>query len=97
MKVLEATDVEAWVREVLLNPQRERPVVAVTTRPRTGSTWLEPTEVAAALKGAADVVCLETGEATWELAEVLPARLDVYGGAVRVWWYASGERMVPER
>ena len=86
MKVLEATDVEAWVREVLLNPQRERPVVAVTTRPRTGSTWLEPTEVAAALKGAADVVCLETGEATWELAEVLPARLDVYGGAVRVWW-----------
>ncbi|MCB9609847.1 MAG: S1 RNA-binding domain-containing protein [Polyangiaceae bacterium] len=86
MKVLETAEIGPWVHDVLLNPQREKPVVAVTTRPRTGSTWLEPKELAASLGDLADVVCLETGEPTWELTEVLPARLDVYGGAVRVWW-----------
>ena len=84
--MLEAADVAPWVRETLLNPGREKPVVAVTTRPRTGSTWLEPKELAAALGESADVVCLETGDPTWELSEALPARLDVYGGALRVWW-----------
>jgi len=86
MRALEAQEVEAWVREVLLSPRREKPVVAVTTRPRTGATWLEPKELAEALGDLADVVCLETGDPTWELAEALPPRLDVYGGAVRVWW-----------
>ncbi|MCA9627793.1 MAG: hypothetical protein KC766_09010, partial [Myxococcales bacterium] len=75
MRVLEAADVAPWVRETLLNPGREKPVVAVTTRPRTGSTWLEPKELAAALGESADVVCLETGDPTWELSEALPARL----------------------
>lgn len=86
VKVLEAADVRAWVRDVLLNPQRERPVVALSTRPRTGSTWLEPKELDDAVGDLADVVCLETGDPTWELADALPPRLDVYGGAIRVWW-----------
>jgi hypothetical protein len=86
MRVLEAADVAAWARDVLLNPRREKPIVAVTTRPRTGGSWLDPKELASTLAGLADVVCLETGDPTWELAEALPARLDVYGGAVRIWW-----------
>lgn len=86
MRVLETAEVEAWVRDVLLSPNREKPIVAVTTRPRTGNPWIEPTELSKALDGLADVVCLETGDPTWELAEALPPRLDAYGGAVRVWW-----------
>jgi len=86
MRVLEPADVGPWVREVLLNPHREKPVVAVTTHPRTGNTWIEPKDLAATLEDLADVVCLETGDATWELTDAVPPRLDVYGGAVRVWW-----------
>jgi hypothetical protein len=79
MRVLQAADVGGWVQQVLLDPRRRRPVVAVTTRPRIGGTWIEPTEFEAALEGLADVVCLETGDATWELTDALPPRLDVYG------------------
>jgi hypothetical protein len=38
------------------------------------------------LLGRAEVVLLENGEATWALSEHLPPRLDVYGGAARIWW-----------
>jgi predicted RNA-binding protein with RPS1 domain len=31
-------------------------------------------------------VLLETGDATWALSAALPRRLDVYGGAARIWW-----------
>lgn len=86
MRVLETADVSAWVRDVLLSTSREKPIIAVTTRPRTGSPWLEPTELAKELDGLAEIVCLETGDPTWELAEALPPRLDAYGGAVRIWW-----------
>ena len=83
---LQPEDVPQWVSDVLLSESREKPVVAVTTQPRSGRTWLVPEELAAALGEAAEVVCLITGEATWELTDALPPRLDVYGGAVRVWW-----------
>jgi len=85
MRVLEAQDVGAWVR-TLLHPDRERPVVAVTTQPGSSSTWIDPARLDAAIGDPADVVCLETGDATWAFAAALPPRLDVYGGAVRVWW-----------
>jgi len=34
----------------------------------------------------AEVVLLDTGDATWALTAALPRRLDVYGGAARIWW-----------
>lgn len=35
---------------------------------------------------AADVYSIPTGDVTWRLTALLPEKLDVYGGAVRVWW-----------
>ena len=68
-----------------MDPGRKQPVVAVTTRPG-GEPWLDPARLEEALGGLAEVVLIETGDATWALADALPPRLDAYGGAVRVWW-----------
>ncbi|HED64407.1 MAG TPA: hypothetical protein ENJ09_02520 [Planctomycetes bacterium] len=78
--------VPGWVRDVLLSPERDKPVVAVTTPPKRRDPWMDPELLEASLEGAADVVLLQTGKATWALAEALPDRLDVYGGALRIWW-----------
>ena len=86
MKLLQPSDVAEWVRSDLLASNRMRPVVAVTTNPATGQYWIDPSVLEGNVGEWADVVALETGDATWELADALPDRLDVYGGAMRVWW-----------
>ncbi len=86
MRILNATEVADWVRDDLLNARRERPIVAVTTRPHDAMSWIDPRELEEAIGSAADVVYIETGDATWALADSLPPRLDAYGGAIRVWW-----------
>jgi predicted RNA-binding protein with RPS1 domain len=86
MRILNATEVADWVRDELLNAERERPIVAVTTRPHDGKSWVDPRALDEAIGTTADVVYLETGDATWALADSLPPRLDAYGGAIRVWW-----------
>jgi len=79
-------EIEAFVREVLLDPLRRAPVVAVTTHPRARQPWLSPARLQAELGERAQVCLLETGDVTWRLSWLLPDRLDVFGGAVRVWW-----------
>lgn len=86
MRVLRSSEVADWVQFELLAPQRQRPIVAVTTSPATGRYWIEPSLLEATLGEWAELVAFETGDATWELADALPERLDVYGGAMRVWW-----------
>jgi predicted RNA-binding protein with RPS1 domain len=86
MRSLQPSEIGDWVRSELLDPQRSRPIVAVTTSPSTGRYWIEPGGFEERIGEWADVVALETGDATWELADALPGRLDVYGGAMRVWW-----------
>jgi predicted RNA-binding protein with RPS1 domain len=86
MRTLLAEDVGAFVRDELLAPARARPVVVISTIPHAARTWVEPEELAAALGDAAEVVVIETGDPTWELARHLPPRLAVYGGALRIWW-----------
>src|SRR5690606_14488569 len=50
-------------------------------------------------ESAVEVCVVPTGDATWELSRRLPTGLDVYGGAVRLWWpglhEASDERDHP--
>ncbi len=36
-----------------------------------------------------------TGDRSWELTESLPTRLDVYGGATRIWWPQVDESSEP--
>ncbi|HLQ37584.1 MAG TPA: hypothetical protein VK348_07275, partial [Planctomycetota bacterium] len=86
MRRLTETDTAPWVQGTLLSPTRTRPIVAVTSHPHTDRAWIDAAELSAALGDLAEVVFLVTGEATWALSESLPPRLDVYGGAVRIWW-----------
>jgi predicted RNA-binding protein with RPS1 domain len=80
-----AVEVAAFARDSILSPSRTRPIVALTSHPRAGFP-IDPDALASDLGEAADVVALETGDTTWALSEALPSRLDVYGGAARIWW-----------
>ena len=86
VQFLQLDEIATWAREVLLNPRRRHAVVAVTTDPETLDTRISPDELAIALGGKGEVVCIETGPATFELRDALPKGLGVYGGAARVWW-----------
>lgn len=83
---IQADDATELAVRTLLDPARTRPVVAITTHRRSREPTIDPEDLAAKLAGAADIVVLETGEATWALSEALPSRLDVYDGAARIWW-----------
>jgi predicted RNA-binding protein with RPS1 domain len=79
-------NVETFVSGVLFAADRELPVVAVTTRAHSEHTWISAAELDAAIAGRAIVVQIETGDVTWRLSDLLPDRLDVFGGALRIWW-----------
>jgi hypothetical protein len=76
----------AWLAARILDPERRLPVVAVTLPPRREESWMDMPRLARLLVGKAELFLVETGAATWELAAALPSRLDVYGGAARIWW-----------
>jgi len=75
-----------WLAGRILDPERRLPVVAVTLPPRREDSWMDMARLAKHLVGKAELFLVETGAATWELAAALPSRLDVYGGAARIWW-----------
>lgn len=79
-------NVETFVSGVLFAADRQLPVVAVTTRAHSEHAWISAAELDAALAGRAIVVQIETGDVTWRLSDLLPDRLDVFGGALRIWW-----------
>lgn len=83
---IDAAEAGAFAKDILMSATRTRAVVAVTTEPHSGRFPVDPAELAREVGAHADVVALETGDATWALSEALPARLDVYGGAARIWW-----------
>lgn len=70
----------------ILDPGRIRPLIAVTTRGRFAPSLVDPEAMAQTVAGAADVALVPTGDVTWRLSELLPPKLEVYGGAVRIWW-----------
>ncbi len=86
MKSIPPSGVRAWVRSELFDSGRTRPIVAITTHRTLERTFVDPGHLEQQLGQLAVLVTFETGDATWELAEALPDRLDVYGGAMRVWW-----------
>ncbi len=86
MKKLNTADIADFVENELLSPSRSKPVVAVTTSAADGEPLVDVAALDRTLAGLALVVQIPTGDPTWELAELLPRRLDVYGGALRIWW-----------
>lgn len=95
-RTLDEDEVEDFVRDELLSPQRKAPIVALSTDASTGEPWINPKELASRLAGRAKVVVVPTGDVTWTLSRRLPSRLDVYGGAARIWWPKLTERSRPE-
>jgi hypothetical protein len=84
VKKLHPNEVADYARRAT-EPDRERPVVAITTHPRTGCPFVNPADVERRLGAMTDLVEIETGYASWALTDALPERLDVFGGAMRVW------------
>lgn len=83
---IEAGEARRFAEETLLSSTRALPVVALTSLPGELFPWIDADQLAGELAGRALVVVLETGHATWALGAALPRRLDVFGGAARIWW-----------
>ncbi len=80
----------------VLDPGRDRPLVGVSTLHGGRGAPIDPGALAGELGEAAEVWLVETGPATWALADDLPERLEVFGGAVRIWWPGASRDAVPE-
>lgn len=76
--------VEALVAE-LFDPDRDEPIVVVTTRNGELEPLIEADDLAEAI-APLPVRLVATGPLTWELTGLLPDGLGVFGGAARIWW-----------
>lgn len=74
----------------VLRPARSHAVVCVTIPSWGSEPLLDAEALADELAAAAVVYVLPTGDLSWELTDRLPPRLDVYGGAARIWWPGVG-------
>lgn len=81
----------------VVDPERELPLVCVTVQPRRDDPFLDPDALARELDGAAEVWVVPIAKHQWMLTDELPKGLDVYGGAVRVWWPIANRRDVQLR
>lgn len=68
---------------LLLDPDRQAPVVVVSQEP--DKPTLDADELARELGQDAQVIVTVSGPVTRQLAELLPARTEVYGNAVRIY------------
>ncbi len=83
---VEIKEVESVV-ERIFDPGRTLPIVAVSSAIWDPEKfWIDPEGLCRELAGAAEVVCFESGPATWELSRLLPEKFEVFGGAARIWW-----------
>lgn len=82
----------------ITNPDRDYPVVATTAHSALRGPFVDPIKLAAAVGENAPVYVL-SAQAAGHLARKLPARLDVYGGATRVWtrWPPEGVAVDEQR
>lgn len=76
--------VERLAREILSRDRRQ-PIVCVTVPGWARTALVDVEALTEGLGDAATIYLLRSGELCWELANRLPPRLDVYGGAIRVW------------
>lgn len=79
----------------ILDPARSTATVCVTLPSWSSDPFVDPAALGAALGGTASVYLMPTGDESWELTDRLPPRLDVYGGATRVWWPGFDEDADP--
>lgn len=89
-----SADVARLAAEIL-DPARSTATVCVTLPSWSSDPFVDPAALGVALGGAASVYLMPTGDESWELTDRLPPRLDVYGGATRVWWPGFNEEADP--
>ena len=70
----------------ILAEAREHAVVCITLPTWASEPLMPPEELRSALPEDTHIYVMPTGDLSWELTDRLPPRLDVYGGAIRVWW-----------
>ncbi|MHA6523538.1 hypothetical protein [Tessaracoccus sp. G1721] len=74
----------------LRNPARQRPVVVVSRATGAPEAYADVDNLHTTLHGIADVVEIETAEASWAFSEAVPPMCQVYGGASRAYPIGSG-------
>jgi hypothetical protein len=92
--VRSAADV-ARLAEDVQDAGREHAIVCVTVPSWASEPLVDTVSLAEALAEVARLYVMRTGELSWDLTDLLPPRLDVYGGAVRLWWPFSGSAPDP--
>jgi hypothetical protein len=70
----------------ILSPERNHAVIGLTTRPGESEPAIAPGDVRSIVGPAPRIYVIPTGPLTRGLTRSLPARLDVCGGAARIWW-----------
>lgn len=69
----------------LLDSERPRPVVVVTSAAGQPAPYVAMDELAENLRGLADLCEMPTGPLSWAFTRAMPEWCDVYGGAARVY------------
>ncbi|ALV48101.1 hypothetical protein ASR50_34670 [Streptomyces sp. 4F] len=77
----QAVELAEW----LLAPGRSKPVVVVSIARGRTEPFVDVDRLAAEIGNRAEIYVIPTGRASWALADRLPARTEVYGGAGRVY------------
>lgn len=85
VEVTTTAAVDALARDIL-DPGREHAVVCATRPSWSSEPLVDVAALREALPPAAHLYVMATGDRSWELTDLLPPRLDVYGGAMRIWW-----------
>lgn len=73
------------VDEVLLDPDRQFPVVGVSTSSDLDRCLVDPERLARELRGHALIVVVPHGHESWAIANRLAPQLAVHGGFARIW------------
>lgn len=89
--VVDRDDAEA-LAALVRSPQRSLPVFAFTPR---DDDAIDGGMLLPKVLGLAHVVLVKS-PATWELDDRLPERLNVYGGAARIWWPGVNDSSNPK-
>ncbi|MEU6071363.1 hypothetical protein ABZ864_44735 [Streptomyces sp. NPDC047082] len=71
--------------EWLLAPARSKPVIVISIASGHTEAWIDAARLAAEIGDRAEIYLIPTGKASWALADRLPARTEVYGGAGRLY------------
>lgn len=85
-QLVDSTEAANRLADLVLDPQRADPIICVTIPAWASEPLLEVATLERALAGTVRVWIMPTGDVSWELSARLPTGLDVYGGAVRLWW-----------